>query len=418
MRGTRKSKSVNGMEHEAYASYPLPQHTTNLEEAVAWVANGRGPLRQAMRLFTVDKKTIKKNLLRFMNSELVLMGWPGPPPGVRDDHMRKWLEHELLSSVTAYKVDIVEEARRHVAEHGFKLGTGNKWWRLFKARNTDVVSRTRSLVESQRADGRLDEEQWRDFFAEASKALAEVDYDGRYVVNMDETSSHQNFITRAAARTVYNIRGATAAGVLAEVTVIAAVFASGEALLPTLLVDTKTVKGSHLRDCHQEVILKGTGTGWSSSEIFVEWVEQVLVPRTNALCSPYHKIVLFLDGSRTHLRVGGLTVCKKAGVSVVLFPSHTTDIVQPLDRVLFCGVQCWYRQLQDNFIKSNFGRSLGVARFVSLVEQAWYQTCTGEEVRTAFRVTSLVPHNIETFLRHAPIEHLRPKRDEADAKSL
>ena len=46
-----------------------------------------------------------------------------------------------------------------------------------------------------RADSRLDEDQWRDFFAEASKALAEVDYDGRYIVNMDETFFHQNFIT-------------------------------------------------------------------------------------------------------------------------------------------------------------------------------------------------------------------------------
>ena len=61
-------------------------------------------------------------------------------------------------------------------------------------------------------------------------------------------------------------------------TVIAAVVASGEALPPNLLYDTKTVKASHLRYCDREVIPKGTGTGWSSSEIFVEWVEQVLVP--------------------------------------------------------------------------------------------------------------------------------------------
>ena len=61
-------------------------------------------------------------------------------------------------------------------------------------------------------------------------------------------------------------------------TVIAAVVASGEALPPTLLYDTKTVKASHLRYCDGEVIPKGTGTGWFSSEILVEWVEQVLVP--------------------------------------------------------------------------------------------------------------------------------------------
>ena len=301
MRGKLKSKSINRMEHEPYASYPLPQHTTNLEEAVAWVAAGRGSLRQAMKLFTVDKKTPKKNLLRFMKSGFVLMGRPGPPPRVRGDHMRKWLDQQPLSSLTPYKVDTVEEACRYAAEQGFKLGSGNRWWRLFKARNTDVVSRTPSLVESMRADSRLDEEQWRDFFAEACKALAEVDYDGRYIVNMDETSFRQNFITRAAARKVYSIRGGRLVprrqGYQRKaVTVIAAVVASGEALPSTLLFDNKTVKGSHLRYCDREVILKGTGTGWSSSEIYVEGVEQVVVPRTNPLFNPYHKIVLFLDG--------------------------------------------------------------------------------------------------------------------------
>ena len=202
MRGTRKSKSDNRMEHEPYTTYLLPQHTTNLEEAVTWVAAGRRSLWQAMRLFTAVKKTIKKNLLRFLNSKPVLMGRPGPPPRVQDGKMRKWLEQQLLSSLTPFKVDLVQEACRHAAEHGFKLGSGNKWWRPFKASNTDVVSRTPSLVESQRADSHLDEEQWRKFFVGASKALAEADYDGRYIVNVGETSFHQTFITRAAARKI------------------------------------------------------------------------------------------------------------------------------------------------------------------------------------------------------------------------
>ena len=111
-------------------------------------------------------------------------------------------------------------------------------------------------------------------------------------------------------------------------------------------------------------------------------------------------------------------MCRKAGVSVVLFPSHSTNIIQPLDRALFRGVKCRYRQLLDQFIKSNLGRSLGVARFVSFVEQAWYPTCTGEKVRTVFRVTGLVPHSVEIFLRHAPEKRLRPKQEEADVKSL
>ena len=64
-----------------------------------------------MRLFTVDTNTIRKNLLRSMNSEPVVMGRPGPPPRVQELHMRKWLEQLLLSSLTPYKHDIVEEVK-------------------------------------------------------------------------------------------------------------------------------------------------------------------------------------------------------------------------------------------------------------------------------------------------------------------
>ena len=59
-----------------------------------------------------------------------------------------------------------------------------------------------------------------------------------------------------------------------------------------------------------------------------------------------------------------------------------------------------------------------MARFVSFVEHVWYPTCTSEKVRTVFRVTGLVPHSVGTFLRHAPEERLRPKQEEANAKSL
>ena len=77
-----------------------------------------------------------------------------------------------------------------------------------------------------------------------------------------------------------------------------------------------------------------------------------------------------------------------------------------------------YQQLRDNFIKRNLGMGLGVARFVSCVEQAWYQTCTGEKVCTALCGTSLVPRSVETFRRHAPVERHGTKQEEEDAKFL
>ena len=134
------------------------------------------------------------------------------------------------------------------------------------------------------------------------------------------------------------------------VPVIAGVAPSGEALPATLLFDTKTMKGSHLNVCDRQVILKGTGTGWSSSDNFVEWVHEVFLSKMKLLSNLYHKIVLFFDGAGRHLGVRGLTVCKEASVSIVLFPTHATDVIQPLDRALFRRVKHRYRWLHDAYI--------------------------------------------------------------------
>ena len=54
------------------------------------------------------------------------------------------------------------------------------------------------------------------------------------------------------------------------------------------------------------VTLKGTPDGWSSQDIFLEWVETVLVKETQPLSNPQKCILLLVDGSKTHLTPQGL----------------------------------------------------------------------------------------------------------------
>ena len=74
-----------------FVHYPLPKDTTPLEEAVAWVATGRGSFGLSMKVFGVHKKTVKRYLLRYMNGEPVCLGGSRPPPKVNDDYLKKWL---------------------------------------------------------------------------------------------------------------------------------------------------------------------------------------------------------------------------------------------------------------------------------------------------------------------------------------
>ena len=48
------------------------------------------------------------------------------------------------------------------------------------------------------------------------------------------------------------------------------------------------------------VSIKGIAEGWSSQEIFLEWVEKVLVAETRPLHNRYKCILLLIDGCKTH----------------------------------------------------------------------------------------------------------------------
>ena len=71
------------------------------------------------------------------------------------------------------------------------------------------------------------------------------------------------------------------------------------------------------------VTRKGTPDGWSSQEVFLEWVETVPVKETQPLSNPQKCILALVDGSKTHLTLKGLQTMKSWGVGVVVFsPSY------------------------------------------------------------------------------------------------
>jgi hypothetical protein len=68
-----------------------------------------------------------------------------------------------------------------------------------------------------------------------------------------------------------------------------------------------------------------------------------------------------MDGHGSHLAYGFLNYAFNARIIVVGLPSHTTDILQPLDRVVFRVLQRYYRQAVEEKLhqhvsinKSNF----------------------------------------------------------------
>ena len=73
---------------------------------------------------------------------------------------------------------------------------GRTWWKLFKRRNSDFVSRLPQNVDSQRASACLDPQQWTEFFNNHLKpGLEKVAYNLCQIWNEDESGFFRQFTT-------------------------------------------------------------------------------------------------------------------------------------------------------------------------------------------------------------------------------
>ena len=117
-------------------------------------------------------------------------------------------------------------------------GSGERWWRNFKRRNFHwLADRIPQLVETQRADAKLTEGEWKEFFDKSVlPALDTVGGDPRLIWNMDESpfmlqhlsNTGRRVWVRKGTKKAWRKRGRNRT----HVTLMGCVSAAGEPLIP------------------------------------------------------------------------------------------------------------------------------------------------------------------------------------------
>lgn len=261
--------------------------------------------------------------------------------------MIQWIEGRTDQQLPPYSEEIRAEA---VSRSAGKLRNGKKWFTAFMTRNKNMRQRVPQFEECQRMDKALSAAQWHAFFDDhLEPALQLVSYNPEYVYNIDETRFHKQYLLSGSARRV--VSSSARSDVCRRrgyqrqwITMIGCISASGHALPPTLLWDSNKVKRHWFALATTDVVIRGTGNGWSNTDIFLDWLKSVFIPNTTPSKTPYKRIVLLLDGSKTHVALPILKVCSENGIEIVCFPSKMTDVIQPLDvsvfRCALCIVHC------------------------------------------------------------------------------
>jgi hypothetical protein len=123
-------------------------------------------------------------------------------------------------------------------------------------------------------------------------------------------------------------------------------------------------QGVRIRDIHKQNLPAGsevamTDSGYINEDIFLEWLQHFQKHRSPGKC------LMILDGHASHFSLKCLYYCRDNDTEMLCVPSHTTHVLQPLDRTVFNPIKTYYHQAATNFmynhpnaanIKFNFGK--------------------------------------------------------------
>jgi hypothetical protein len=122
-----------------------------------------------------------------------------------------------------------------------------------------------------------------------------------------------------------------------------------------------------------------------TSDIFTSWFTIFL---TQVKERP---LLLIFDGHRTHATLEIIKLAQSNNFTLLKLPSHTTDILQPLDVACFRPLKCYWDKRVIAFQKENDFHYLAKSDYVDLLCDVWFQGLSVQNIQTGFRSTGIFP---------------------------
>ncbi|EFQ94072.1 hypothetical protein P3342_004217 [Pyrenophora teres f. teres] len=239
--------------------------------------------------------------------------------------------------------------------------------------------------------------------------MRENDLNERNTYNMDEKGFFvgiTNRTERVFSKTVWESKERTTAltdGNREWVTLLACVCASGESLPPALIYQgTSGVQSTWVDDLMEqqhEVFVSHSATRCSNNDLGLAWLQQVFDRHTKAKARRDWRL-LILDGHGSHLTPEFLEYCNANRILLMMFPSHSTHSLQPLDVVFFSPLSRYYTNKLNNYIQ----RSQGITRitkrdFFNNFWPAWSSTIRPDLILKSFQATGAWPMDADAVLK-------------------
>lgn len=298
----------------------------------------------------------------------------------------------------------IDKARKLVFEycelnkisHNFEKKTeraGWDWWVGFKKRNSEIVLRQPENLSRNRALG-MEEGRIKKFFGDLEDVFTTNNLENApdRIFNVDETGVQT--VTQGgkvlAQKGCRNVQIISSAERGSTTTIVAACSASGYFIPPMIIFKgTRKPSAETTESLPQGTVVEMSKSGWIDKEIFLRWFKHFL--RFAPARMPNEKLVLIMDGHRSHESQELFQEALKNKVELISLPSHTSNCLQPLDLSVFGPFKRSWRERCRSFLDRNPGIVISKSNFGQLFSGAWNTASKSENAVSGFRRSGLFP---------------------------
>ena len=310
-------------------------------------------------------------------------------------YMEKALYGLTPRDVRRLAFDVAEAAGINHPFNKTSKMAGKDWLAGFFARYHDLSIRVPQGTNLSRAVA-FNRPKVQQFFDVYKELLTEVSGTPSRIWNMDETGitnvqRPSKIIATKGQRTVGKMtsgeRGST-------VTVICAMSAAGAFSPPMFIYPRKRMIAALLNGAPPQSVGYTSATGWTDSNLFINWLEH-FVRFTNASKSSPH--IIILDGHHSHKTLSAITFARDNGLHLLTLPPHCTHRMQPLDRTYFKSLKSGYNTASDGWMVAHPGKRISFYDMAGIFGTAFLRTTMPDKAIQGFKCTGLWPFDPTVF---------------------
>ncbi|XP_047022265.1 tigger transposable element-derived protein 2-like [Helicoverpa zea] len=367
-----------------------------LQEAAQAVRDGRLSGYKAAQIYNIPRMTIMDHAKnrRYKSNSL------GRSTALSRDVESKLAS--LLHSMEKYgfgltKKEVLEMVGQYVRRNDlstpFKNGTpGSAWFTAFKERHNLSVKKPQA-VEIARKKA-IDPFIVYPYFELLYNTLVDLKLldQPSAIWNVDETS----FSNDPEKSKIVGAKGHPSTRVIASpgrenTTVLLGASAQGEKTPPLIIFKGKNVWDEWTSpDAYPGTSYAATKKGWMETDVFEKYFKKVFLPAVG----DQRPILLIYDGHATHVGLNIIEEARKADITILKLPPHTSHILQPLDVAVMKSFKARWDPMLVKWQRSNVGVKLPKKEFAKLIGVVWAEI-DSQVLRNGFRKAGIYPFNSE-----------------------